>query len=236
MNSPYGLPAECVDCHLRADNFFCALSRESLAVFSQIRHSALYPEGAVIFTQGQSPRGIFTLCEGQAKLSCTSSEGKTLIMRIVRPGEVLGLDAVVTGKRHEVTAETMQPCRLNYVSREDILRFLAEHGDACLNAARHVSRDCRDAYDLVRSIGSSHTASRRVAKFLLEWATGGKVRNGVVRAKLALTHEDIAQLVGSSRETITRTLATLRKKDIVELKDSTLTIHNKPALELLAVA
>jgi CRP/FNR family cyclic AMP-dependent transcriptional regulator len=234
MNSPYGLPAECLNCHLRPDDFFCALSQESVQAFNQIKHAAVYPESAVIFMEGQTPRGTFMLCQGQAKLSITSHEGKTLIMRIAKPGEVLGLDAVVAGKPYELTAETMQSCLLNFVDRKDFLRFLREHGDACLQAAQHISRDCQDAYDVVRSIG--HSVSGRVAKFLLASATDGRVTNGVVRARLALTHEDIAQLMGTSRESITRTLSEFRKKDIVELKDSTLIIHNKSALERLVAA
>jgi CRP/FNR family transcriptional regulator len=89
---------------------------------------------------------------------------------------------------------------------------------------------------VVRSIGLSHSVSGRVAKFLLASATGEPTRNGVVRVRLALTHQDIAQLTGTSRETITRTLAEFRKKDIVELKGSTLIIHNKSALERLVAA
>jgi CRP/FNR family cyclic AMP-dependent transcriptional regulator len=236
MNSPYGLPAECMSCHLRSINFFCALCPESLEAFNQIKHGAVFPEGAVIFVEGQTPRGIFMLCQGQAKLSTTSRDGKTLILRIARAGEVLGLDAVVTSKPYEMTAETMQPCQLNFVNREDFLRFLRKHSDACLHAAQHVSRDCQDAYDVVRSIGLSHSVSVRVAKFLLASATDGQVTNGVIRAKLGLTHEDIAQLTGTSRETITRILSEFRKKDIVELKGSTLIIHNKPALEQLVAA
>ena len=99
MNSPYGLPSECVGCDPRSNSFFCALSQESLTAFNQIKRGAVFPEGAVIFIEGQAPRGIFMLCQGQAKLSLTSSAGKTLILRIAKPGEVLGLDAVVTGKR-----------------------------------------------------------------------------------------------------------------------------------------
>jgi len=236
MNSPYGLPAECLTCHLRPDNFFCALSQESLKAFNQIKHATVFPEGAVIFVEGQTPRGIFMLCQGQAKLSTNSHNGKTLILRIAKPGEVLGLHAIVTSKPYEVTVETMQPSQLNFVNREDFLRFLKEHGDACLQAAQQISRDCRDAYDVVRSIGLSHSVSGRVAKFLLASATDGRVTNGVVRANLALTHEDIAQLMGTSRETITRTLSEFRKKDIVELKGSTLIIHNKSALERLVPA
>jgi len=234
MNSPYGLPAECLACHLRRpDNFFCALSRESSEAFNQIKDAVVFPQGAVIFVEGQTPRGISMLCQGKVKLFTTSRNGKTLILRIAGAGEVLGLDAVITGKPYELTAETMQPSQLSFVNREDFLRFLTQHGDACLHAAQHISHDCHDAYDVVRSIGLSNSISGRVAKFLLTLSTDGRVTNGVVRASLALTHEDIAQLIGTSRETITRTLSEFRKKEIVELKGSTLIIHNKSALERL---
>jgi len=236
MNSPYGLPADGLDCHLRSDDFLCSLSPESLAAFNQMKRAAALPEGTVIFVEGQIPRGIFMLCEGQVKLSTTSREGKTFVLRIARAGEVLGLGPVVTGRPHLLTAKTMQPCQFNVVNREDFLRFLKEHGDACLQTAQHISRDCKDAYDVVRSIGLSHSVSERVAKFLLASATDGQVTNVVVRTSLALTHEDIAQLMGTSRESITRILSEFRKKDIVELKESILIIHNKPALERLVAA
>ena len=236
MNSPYGLPAECLTCPLRSDNFFCALSRASLDAFNQIKQAAIFPAGVVIFVEGQTPRGIFMLCRGQAKLCTTSRDGKALILRIAKPGEVLGLDAIVTGKPYQVTVQTMQPCQLNFVNREDFLRFLHEHSDACLRAVQQISRDCRHAYEVVRSIGLSNSVSGRVARFLLASATGEPATNGVVRVRLALTHEDIAQLTGTSRETITRTLSEFRKKDIVELKGATLIIHNRPALERLVAA
>ena len=238
MNSPYGLSCveNCLTCHLRSENFFCALPRESLAAFNRIKHAAVFPEGAVIFVEGQTPRGIFMLCQGQAKLSTTARDGRTLILRIAKAGEVLGLHTTITGKAYELTAETMQPCQLNFVSREDFLPFLKKHGDACLRAAQHISRDYRDACDVVRSVGLSHSISERLAKFLLESSAEGQVANGVLRTKLALTHEHIAQLIDTSRETITRTLSEFRKRDIVELKGSTLIIHNKPALEQLVAA
>lgn len=236
MHSPYGLSAECLACHLRSDHFFCALSRESLKAFHQIKHAAVFPEGAVIFVEGQSPRGVFLLCQGQAKLSTTSRQGKTFIQRIAKPGEVLGMHAVVTGKPYEVTVQTMQPSHLSFVSGEDFLRFLKGHGDAALRAAQQTSRECQDAYDGVRSIGLLHSVAGRVAKFLLDSAADGRIDNGTVRARLVLTHEDISQLIGTSRETITRTLSEFRKRDIVELKGSTLIIHNKPALEQLVAS
>jgi len=236
MNLPYGLSSDCVSCHLRSDNFFCALSRKSVRAFHQIKHAVVFPEGAIIFVEGQSPRGIFMLCQGQVKLSTTSREGKSFILRIAKPGEVLGLHAIFTGKPYEATVETMRPSQLNFVSREDFLRFLKDNGDACLHAAQQISRECQDAYDVVRSIGLSHSISARVAKFLLESAAHGQVKNGQVRVRLVMTHEDISQVIGTSRETITRTLSEFRQKEIVELRGSTLTIHDKPALEQLVAA
>src|SRR5689334_4364305 len=119
MNSRYGLPFDCRECHLRSENFFCALSVESLGAFNRIRQSSVLPDVAVLFVEGQDSRGVFMLCEGEVKLSTTSVEGKTLILRIARAGELLGLDSVITGTPYHLTAETMQPCRLSFVETKD---------------------------------------------------------------------------------------------------------------------
>jgi CRP/FNR family cyclic AMP-dependent transcriptional regulator len=226
----------CLDCHLRSRNFFCNLSQDSIAAFNKIKHAAVLPEHAVVLVEGQSPCGIFILCQGRAKLSIASRDGKTLIVRIAEAGEILGLHAVVSGTPCELTVETMQPCQLDFVKREDMLCFLKEHAHACFHATEHLARDCSDAYGVVRTIGLSHSVSERFARFLLETAAAGKVSNGAVRVRLAMTHEEISQLVGTSRETITRLLSEFRRNDMAELRGSTLIIHNHPALKNLVGA
>jgi len=226
----------CLSCRLRSRNFFCDLSPASLEAFNKIKHAAVFPEHTVVLVEGQSPCGIFILCQGRAKLSTTSRDGKTLIVRVAEPGEVLGLHAVITGGPYELTVETMQPCQLNYVGREDMLRFLKEHPDACLHAIQHLARDSSDAYGVVRAIGLSHSVSERFARFLLDTAADGEIKNGTVHVRLAMTHEEISQLVGTSRETITRLLTEFRKNSMAELRGSTLIIHNHPALKNLVGA
>jgi CRP/FNR family transcriptional regulator len=223
----------CVTCHLRSRSFFCDLSPTSIEAFNKIKHAAVFPEHAVVLVEGQKPWGIFILCQGRAKLSTTSRDGKTLIVRIAEAGEVLGLHAVITGGLYELTVETMQPCQLNFVGREDMLHFLRDHSDASLHAIQHLARDCSSSYGVVRSIGLSHSVSERFARFLLETSADGEVTNGTTRARLAMTHEEISQLVGTSRETITRLLSEFRKNEMAELKGSTLIIHNRPALKSL---
>jgi CRP/FNR family transcriptional regulator len=174
------------------------------------------------------------VCQGRAKLTTTSRDGKTLILRIAQAGEILGLHSAVSDTPHELTVETLQPCQLAFVSREDFVRFLKTHGDACLHAARDLSRDCQAAYNSIRSIGLSHSAMEKLARLLLQWTSEGKMTDGAIRVKLALTHEEVAQILGISRETVTRLLGDLKRQGVGELKGSTLLVRNKTALERLA--
>lgn len=235
VESPYGLQLieNCLTCKLRSNHFFCALPSEELEAFGKITFPAAYPSGAVLFVEGQPPRGIYMLCKGQVKLSINSAEGKTLILKIAEEGEVLGLHACVSGINYELTAETMQPCQVNFVKREDFLQFLQKHGTACLQTAQHLSESCHSAYDLIRSLGLSQSAAEKLARFLLELSQDGESTKEGIRAKMGVTHQEIAQIIGTSRETVTRLLAEFRKKNLATLKGSTLLVRNKPALERL---
>ncbi len=239
MLSPYGLDIieSCFTCKLRADRLFCDLPAGALQSFESIKYATAYPKGAVLFVEGQAPRGIYVLCKGRVKLSICSTDGKTLILKVAEPGEVLGLSASVSGKAYELTAETLDPCQVNFVKREDFLRFLKEHGEACLRVAEQLSEKYNSACHEIRSLGLSHSAAEKLAKLLLDWtAKNGEAAKVEPRLKLALTHEEIAQMIGTSRETVTRLFADLKKRQIVQAKGSTLLIRNKAALKQIASA
>ena len=171
----------------------------------------------------------------RVKLSICSTDGKTLILKIAEPGEVLGLSATVSGKPYELTAETVDPCQVNFVKRDDFLRFLKEHSEACLRVAEQLSDKYNSACREIRSLGLSHSAGEKLAKLLLEWSIrNGEVAKAEPRVTLALTHEEIAQMIGTSRETVTRLFADLKKRQIVMAKGSTLLIRNKAALKSIA--
>jgi CRP/FNR family transcriptional regulator, cyclic AMP receptor protein len=237
-HSPYGLPIvdSCMGCKLRNSNSFCMLSECATQDFDDLKHVSSYPEGAMVFLEGQTARGVYVLCQGRAKLTTTNADGKSMILKIAEPGTILGLHACISGKPYEVTVETLQPAQLAFVRREDFLRFLNQHPDACLQAAQHLARDCQSAYEVIRSIGLSHSVSEKLARLLLQWSTDARVVDGTIRLKLALTHEEMAQLIGTSRETVTRTLSEFKKQRVLEVNGSTLTIRNKAALEALVAS
>lgn len=237
MLSPYGLDIieSCLSCKMKTDRLFCDLPASALQSFEAIKYATAYPKGAVLFVEGQAPRGIFVLCKGRVKLSICSTDGKTLILKIAESGEVLGLSATISGKPYELTAETVDPCQINFVKREDFLRFLREHSEACLRVAEQLSEKYNTACREIRSLGLSHSAAEKLARLLLDWsARNGEANKQEPRVKLALTHEEIAQMIGTSRETVTRLFAELKKRQIVQAKGSTLVIRNKAALKSLA--
>ena len=217
---------------MRADKIFCNLPTAAVQALESIKYTTAYPKGAVLFVEGQTPRGIFLLCKGRVKLSIGSSDGKMLILKISEPGEVLGLSATISGKPYELTAETLDPCQVNFVKRDDFLRFLREHNEVCLRVAEQLSDKYNTACHEIRALGLSHTAAEKLAKLLLDWSekNGGRHTG---QMKLTLTHEEIAQMIGTSRETVTRLFADFKKKQLIQLRGSTLVIRNKAALETL---
>jgi len=234
MRAPYGLEIidSCLDCKLRSELSFCDLHRDALASFEAVRSNSIYPKGSILFVEGQPSRGIYLICKGRAKLSTCSSDGRILITRIAEPGEVLGASATISGKPYEVTAETLSPCQIAFIRDKQFLQLLEQNPEVCLRLAQHLSNSYFAAYEQVRSLGLSHTAGEKLARLLLSWCaeTGTETENGV-RVKVTLTHEEIAQLIGTSRETVTRLFSTLKAKGIIELKGSTLLVRDKPALE-----
>ena len=236
MPSPYGMEIveSCVTCKLRATRSFCDLPPAALQVFEGIKYATAYPRGAVLFVQGQLPRGIFVLCKGSVKLALDSPSGSTAIVKLAEPGEVLGLSATISDKPYEMTAETIDPCQVNFVKRDDFLRFLKDDVEVCFKVAEQLSEKYHNACKEVRWLGLSHSAAEKLAKLLLEWSSKNRESaKAEPRLKLRLTHGEIGQMMGISRETVTRVFADFRKQRLIQQNGSTLVISDRVALKSL---
>jgi CRP/FNR family transcriptional regulator len=236
MPSPYNLEVEynCGECRVRAERIFCNMGQPAVEALDSIKFTGLYPKGSLLFVEGEDPRGVFILCSGRAKLTTSSTEGKTLIVKIAEPGEVLGASATILGKPYEVSAETIEPSQLNFVKRDDFLKYLNTHAEACLHTARQLSEKYHSAQREIRSLGLSQTTSEKLARLLLDWCDrGGEQTTRGIRLKVLLTHEEIAQMIGTTRETVTRLLSDFKRKKIIDVKGSSLFVLGKAQLEHL---
>jgi CRP/FNR family cyclic AMP-dependent transcriptional regulator len=234
MRAPYGLNIldNCLTCPMREDHLFCNLPPAAVQRLNEIRSSATYPKSAMLFIEGQQPRGVFVLCTGKAKLSTSSSEGRTVITKICDAGDVLGLSATISNRPYEVTAEMIEPGQANFITRDALLHFMREYGEVAVRVAEQLSRNYYSAYEGIRTLGLTNSPAERFAKLLLGWCNTAGANNGdPIPVKLTLTHEEIAEIIGTTRETVSRLFSQFKKKQLLQLKGATLIIPNRPALE-----
>lgn len=238
VNAPYGLEVvdDCTECGHCKPGFFCAFSQAGLHALNQVSHKSTLPAGAVLFVEGQSPRGIFIVCSGKVNLSTTSREGKILILKTAEPGEVLGLSAAISGAGYETTAETATPCQLNFVDREHMLELMQTYPEIGVRTAQFLSRDFQSAYRDIRDLVLTRSSAGKLARLLLSQSGSQNIESAAeIRIGSSMTHEEMAQRIGSSRETVTRLLSDLKKRQLIRLDGSTLVIPDRGALEALAV-
>jgi CRP-like cAMP-binding protein len=108
-------------------------------------------KGAILFVEGQGPRGVFVIRNGRVKLSAASADGRSLILRIAEAGEFVGLASTILGKPHEATAKALDPVHASFLPRKEFLGFLREHGDAALRVAEILSHSYHATYQEVRT-------------------------------------------------------------------------------------
>jgi CRP/FNR family transcriptional regulator len=236
MNAPYGLEVvdNCQVCRMKTESGFCNFPPPILKHFSTMAHTSVFPSGAQLFVEGQAARGIYVLCSGKMKLFTTSREGKTLILKVAMPGDVLGLSAVISGQPYELTAEASVPCHVNFIERTALLSFICNYGEAGLHSAQVLSREFHCAYQEIHDLVLARSSRGKLARLLLSWAPGEAPPEREVRVHSGLTHEEMAQMIGASRETVTRLLSDMKRKRFISREGSTLVIRDRSALELLA--
>jgi CRP/FNR family transcriptional regulator len=207
-----------------------------LAALEQEAITTTYPTGAVLFAEGQAPRGVFIVRRGRVKLSICGSDGRTLILRITDVGSPLGLAAAVSGRQYEATAETQEPAEISFLRQADLVRLMRTHGEIALWVTQHISQDyactCREIRDLILS----DSATEKLARLLMGWLDENVDSKTPAQMKMALTHEEIGQMIGTSRETVSRLFAGFKRQRIIQQNGSTLVIPNRVALESLISA
>ena len=230
ISREFEVQPKCVDCRWPSDEYFCGFERGLLKAFESIKITHSYAKGVMLFMEGQPASGVYMLCRGRVKLSTYSSDGKAMILRVAGAGEILGLSSTVALTEYDTTAEVLEACQVNFVSKKDFLAFLAANGEPAFNALRQLSNNYHAAHSQVRSLGLSVTVSDKLARLFLQWCEDAG-RSGEVHIDMPYTHEQLASMIGSTRETVTRLLKTYRTRQLIRLNGSDLCIPDLKRLE-----
>ncbi|MGO9797451.1 MAG: Crp/Fnr family transcriptional regulator [Terracidiphilus sp.] len=217
-----------------AEGFFQDLSAEAQSEFQSLATDFRCSGLTVLINEADQPSSILFLLEGEVNISMNSSDGRRFLLGVAGAGDILGLTSAISGDFSEIRVQAMYPCRIASMRRRDFLRFLSRHPIASQNVARELCVELTRARERLRILGLTSSAMARVAHLLLEWCKmGQRIRDGV-QIRCALTHREIGECIGASRETVTRALADFRARDLVRLHGSTLVVTSCGALAAYA--
>lgn len=236
MNVPYGIeiPDSCAECDRTRPGFFCDLADEARTALNLCGHKSVVSAGNILFIEGQVPRGVFLVCSGKVNLSTTSREGKVITLKTAEAGEALGLSAAISNVGYETTAETATPCQLNFIERNDVLELFESQRDFSVKVAHCLSRHFQSAYRDIHQLVLNRSSSGKLARLLLSHSMGDEGAEEF-RVHSSMTHEEMAQRIGASRETVTRLIINLRRKKLIRADRAGIVIRDRTALEALAV-
>lgn len=215
---------------------FSNLKGEALDRLRAIGAELDYSRGDNLFLEGQRSQCVYIILSGRVKLSVTSREGKTMILRLAEAGDVLGLSAAMNAGDYEVTAEAFEFCRVKVIRAKDFVEFLRRYPEAAMEATQCVLREYKYMLKDVCRLGLPTTVAGRLANLLLDWVdTRHQSGHMDSRVMVPLTQEEIAGMTGTSRETVSRVLQQFQREKLISIKGAALTVLQPQALEAIAV-
>jgi CRP/FNR family transcriptional regulator, cyclic AMP receptor protein len=225
---------KCLFCTRRRAGWFCSFSPPVLVEYDAIGTAMVLPPGSVLFTEGQTSRNVVMICDGRVKLTRVSREGKTLLVKISKAGDVVGLNAALRNFPYEVTAQAIETTHVRTFHAKDFLHFLERHSEGALHAAESLSKEYMSALNGACRLALAPTITARIAHLLLEFAVEeGTACSPNPEVHMALKHEDLASMLGTSRESVTRALNELKRGGLIKIRGTKVTLLRKGALERL---
>lgn len=189
--------------------------------------------GELVHGAGERTGKMFVVHTGEIKLSRTLPSGRKQLLRVARPGETLGEHAFLTGNSTLEEAEARSQTRLCVFVHEDLTKLIDQYP----NIAHRMLRTLGDrlAHTEHRLTLSSQSVDVRIADYLLQQPLirRGPVTNGIMRVQLPLSKKDIASLLGTTPESLSRALSRLRNKGFLTVDDDIVSLLQPDELEYL---
>lgn len=224
----------CQTCPTREKSVFCDLLEPLLQEMEKSKTANQYKAHQVIFYEGNQPYGLYCVSDGDIKIYKSDIEGHQQIVRLAGPGDILGYRALLSGQSYEATAETLKPSRICFFDKSTFFKVLESHPTTAFHVMELLAKDLGKAERKTLSIAHKNVRER-LAELLLILKTqyGKKTDNGIM-LDILLTREEISELIGTSQESVIRTMSDFRKEKLIRVTGRSIVITNMP--KLLTVA
>lgn len=205
---------------------FSELNDDTLTKLSELGTLKSFDKDSIILSEQDAGSALFVMVSGKVKVARVSSEDKNkeVILTLLNPSDFFGEMALLDGLARSATVTSIEDSKVFIIQRNDFLNLIQEHPEVSIALLQELTQRLRAAGMKIKAL-SLKDAEGKVATVLLQLADDmGRIKQGVVEIeKLPYQHE-LANMAGTSRETISRTLHSFAKKGLVELKGTKLRI------------
>ena len=205
---------------------FSDLPEETIEQISQVGIRKTFKKDSIILMEEDESGALFIIVKGKVKVTRTSSDGREVILNILSESDIFGEMALIDGLTRSATVTSLEPSELFIIQRNQFLEFLKEHPEISIAVMQELSKRLRTADMQIKSL-SLKDAEGKVATVIVQLANDtGRIRQGAVEIEKLPLQQDLANMAGTSRETISRTLHSFAKKGMIELEGSKLRIFH----------
>lgn len=219
---------ECKHCSNRFNSVFCKVEHDHIKEIEALKICSVFKKGETIFREGAYASGVYCINAGKIKLAMSGDEGKEQIIRLAKPGDIIGYKALLSGDRYSATATALEDCNICFIPREIFLVILQKDATLSFEMMKVLSEELKKAEEKI-----THLAQKPVRERVAETILFLKETYGLDAEKhvnVSLTREEIANLVGTATETAIRLLSEFNKEQIIELSGKKIKILDQNKL------
>jgi len=206
--------------------FWRSLTRDAQKHLLSLIEISDRPTKSKLLVEGKAVADACILLDGFAKIYIGKSRNRRVLLHVLAPGEILGLDALVSDQFCKSSVETITRSAVGSLRRDELVQFLAMHPCAAQEAARQLSEACHKTLDRLRTINPLLPSQTRIERLLVEWARQGRRTAGGITVRVHLNRREIAECVATAGETVSRSLSSLQRRRLIAKHGSFLTISD----------
>jgi CRP-like cAMP-binding protein len=224
--------SKCEQCIVRQFSSLKALKKEELLKMADCKTSYIIKKGEPIFEEGEITNGIYCIKEGVCKLSKLSSNGKDQIVKLAKPGELLGQRSMISEEPANLSAVALEDMEVCFIPKKEIMQFFTQNNDFSMNVMKTICGDLKEADGHMVNMAQKNVKERLAGTLIYLEENFGTDANGAL--SLQLSREELAGMIGTATESCIRLLSELNKSKIIEIVGKQIKIVDKNKLLRLA--
>lgn len=221
--------SKCEQCIVRQFSPLKALTKEELLKMADCKTSYTIKKGEPIFQEGEITKGVFCIKEGVCKLSKLSANGKDQIVKLVKPGELLGQRSMIIDEPANLSAIALEDMEVCFIPRTDVMGFFNNNNQFSMNMMKTICGDLKDADDHMVDMAQKTVKVRLAETLLYLENTFGKNDDGSLH--LQLSREELAGIIGTATESCIRLLSEFNKTGLIKITGKKIFIEDRVKLK-----